>query len=51
MLNVDWQKNYFDHRLRHEREADEAWAYIRLNPVAKKLCVEADDWPFWWSPS
>jgi putative transposase len=46
---VRWQENYFDHRIRHDRESLETWVYIRRNPVAKGLCVVEDDWPWWWS--
>jgi len=44
-LNIDWQPNYFDHRLRSPKESDETWSYIRANPVCAALC----DWPWWWS--
>lgn len=47
---IKWQDNYFDHRIRNEKEADEAWWYIRRNPVVKGLCRSEDDWPWWWSP-
>jgi len=44
-LGIDWQPNYFDHRLRSPKESDETWSYIRANPVCAALC----DWPWWWS--
>lgn len=47
---VKWQTNFFDHRLRSEGEADEAWAYFGNNPVAKGLVARAEDWPWRWSP-
>ena len=43
---VRWQENYFDHRLRNERELSEKFDYILNNPVAKALCKSADDWPW-----
>jgi REP element-mobilizing transposase RayT len=46
---VAWQSNFFDHRIRHEKERDETWRYIRRNPVAKGLCASEEDWPFLWS--
>jgi REP element-mobilizing transposase RayT len=46
---VDWQTNYFDHRIRPEKEGNETWNYIRRNPIAKGLCVSEEEWPFWWS--
>src|SRR5664280_1155499 len=46
---VAWQPNYFDHRIRDDQEKEKTWQYIRLNPVAKGLCANEDDWTFWWS--
>jgi REP element-mobilizing transposase RayT len=48
---VQWQKNYFDHRVRNERESRETWEYICRNPVVKGLCAGEDDWRWRWSPS
>jgi len=45
-LRVQWQGNYFDHRIRNQGELDEKAAYIRLNPVRKNLCVREDAWPW-----
>jgi putative transposase len=46
-----WQENYFDHRIRNEKEAQETWLYIRRNPVVKGLCARVDDWPWWIAPA
>ena len=43
-LNIQWQGNYFDHRIRNEAEYLEKAAYIRRNPVVKGLCDEPEDW-------
>ena len=43
---VVWQNNYFDHRIRDEREFQLKAAYIRSNPVAKGLCLRPEDWPW-----
>ena len=48
---VNWQDNFFDHRIRQRKERDETWHYIRMNPVAKGLCSDEDKWPWWWSGS
>ncbi|MFT3867553.1 MAG: transposase [Nibricoccus sp.] len=48
---VKWQENFFDHRLRSEKQGDEKWWYIRRNPVVKDLCQTEDDWIWWWSPN
>jgi len=41
---VNWQGNFFDHRIRNKGEAAEKWHYIRLSPVVKGLCASEDDW-------
>jgi putative transposase len=46
---VRWQTNFFDHRLRSEQEADNAWVYLGENPVVKGLVARAEDWPWRWS--
>ena len=45
-LGLDWQENYFDHRLRSEESAEEKATYIRRNPVVSELCNQPDDWPW-----
>lgn len=46
---VNWQDNFFDHRIRNPQEAEEKWHYIRKNPVVKGFCVNENDWPWSWS--
>ena len=41
---VDWQRDFFDHRLRNDRELEEKACYILMNPVRKGLCARAEDW-------
>ncbi len=41
---IAWQDNFFDHRIRAEREFAEKFQYIERNPVAKGLCEAVDDW-------
>ena len=48
---IKWQEGYFDHRLRSQKEYSEKWSYIRQNPVVKNLCLCAEEWPWWWSPT
>lgn len=43
---IDWQDNYFDHRIRSDDEFQQKAAYIRRNPVAKGLCQRSEDWPW-----
>jgi putative transposase len=46
---IDWQKGFFDHRLRKEESFDEKAHYIRMNPVRKDLVTTPDQWPYVWS--
>ena len=47
-LGVKWQVNFFDHRVRSERELAETWSYVLRNPVAKGLCEKEEDWRWVW---
>ena len=42
---IKWQKGFFDHRLRCNKECDAKFLYVRLNPVRASLVINADDWP------
>jgi putative transposase len=48
---VEWQRDYFDHRLRSDESFDEKAHYIRMNPVRKGLVSRNEDWPYMWMPS
>jgi putative transposase len=39
-----WQKEFFDHRIRNERELERMQAYIEGNPVAAGLAPTPDDY-------
>jgi hypothetical protein len=41
---IDWQRNFFDHRLRHAESENEKVAYIRANPVRGGLVGPNDHW-------
>ena len=41
---VEWQRDFFDHRLRDHHELEENMGYILMNPVRKRLCEKAEDW-------
>ncbi|HEX7632022.1 MAG TPA: hypothetical protein VF388_07820 [Lacunisphaera sp.] len=45
-LQISWQENFFDHRIRDQHELKEKEAYIRRNPVVKGLCAKEADWPW-----
>jgi REP element-mobilizing transposase RayT len=49
-LGVQWQTNFFDHRIRNDHELGETWNYILRNPAAKGLCLVDSDWPWVWMP-
>ena len=50
-LGVDWQRDFFDHRLRNHHELEEKTSYILMNPVRKGLCERAEDWVWVYRPN
>ena len=42
---IQWQRLFFDHRLRGWESAAEKANYIRLNPVRAGLVSNPEDWP------
>jgi len=47
---LEWQANFFDHRIRSVAELEEKIRYVRLNPVRGGLIENEADWPWLWSP-
>ena len=45
-LGIDWQRDFFEHRLRDDDAFLEKCAYIRMNPVRKGLCATPEEWPY-----
>ncbi len=43
---VEWQRDFFDHRLRHDESYAQKAEYIRQNPVRMGLIERAEDWPY-----
>jgi REP element-mobilizing transposase RayT len=43
---IQWQRGFFDHRLRNQREVEEKADYILLNPVRANLVEEQAEWPW-----
>jgi putative transposase len=41
-----WQKQFFDHVLRHDESYAEKWQYVRHNPVRAGLAAAWQDWPY-----
>ena len=50
ITGVRWQRNFFDHRLRHGESLAEKFAYICQNPVRAGLIRSETDWPFIFIP-
>jgi REP element-mobilizing transposase RayT len=50
-LGVEWQRDFFDHRLRDHHELQEKTSYILMNPVRKGLCERMADWVWVYRPA
>jgi len=50
-IGVNWQRDFFDHRLRDHHELQEKTGYILMNPVRKGLCKRAEDWAWVYRPA
>jgi REP element-mobilizing transposase RayT len=47
---VQWQRDFFDHRLRDHHQSEQKTCYILMNPVRWGLCERAEDWPWVYRP-
>ena len=47
-VGIQWQRDFFDHRLRHDESRWEKEDYIWLNPVRAGLVKCREDWPYVW---
>ena len=45
-LNINWQRDFFEHRLRKEESFREKSDYVLANPVRAGLVDRAEDWPY-----
>ena len=45
---VEWQRDFFDHRLRKEESYREKSDYILANPVRAGLAMHREEWPYFW---
>ena len=45
---IQWQRDFFDHRLRGSESTSLKIRYISENPVRAGLVSKAEDWPFVW---
>lgn len=41
-----WQRDFWDTRLRGGENYHDKWEYVRQNPVRKGLIAKTDDWPY-----
>jgi REP element-mobilizing transposase RayT/mono/diheme cytochrome c family protein len=48
-LNIEWQRDFFDHRLRKEESYREKADYIRANPVRAGLVTQPEQCPYFWA--
>ena len=48
-LGIEWQRDFFDHRLRRDESFEEKAHYIRMNPVRGGLVSQVEDWPWVWA--
>jgi putative transposase len=46
LANLCWQRNFFDHRLRHSESSAQKFDYICQNPVRAGLIDSAETWPY-----
>jgi len=45
-LDIHWQRDFFEHRLRHDESRREKADYVLQNPVRRRLVAHDEDWPF-----
>ncbi len=44
-IGIQWQRSFFEHRLRHDESRRQKADYILENPVRKQLVSQAKGWP------
>jgi putative transposase len=47
---IAWQENFFDHRLRNDKNFQEKADYILQNPVRAGRVGDWKEWPYFWMP-
>ncbi len=50
-MGIEWQRDFFEHRLRSDESWREKADYILANPVRKGLVTEACQWPYVFLPN
>ena len=46
----DWQRDFWEHRVRDDESREEYGLYIFLNPYRAGLVKRSESWPWWWTP-
>ena len=47
---LDWQRDFFEHRLRNGEEIEPFGLYVFLNPYRAGLVSPRERWMHWWCP-
>jgi REP element-mobilizing transposase RayT len=47
---IEWQRDFFDHRLRGPHQLVEKMSYVLMNPVRRGLCARPEEWPWVFRP-
>jgi hypothetical protein len=50
-MGIEWQRDFFEHRLRSDESWREKANYILANPVRKGLVAEISQWPYVFFPN
>ncbi|MGA8659479.1 MAG: hypothetical protein WB586_25435 [Chthoniobacterales bacterium] len=50
-VGINFQREFFDHRLRKDESHDEKWRYIKMNPVRAGLIHDPEAWPYVYEPA
>ncbi len=45
-VGIEWQRDFFDHRLRNIESSEEKAAYVRQNPVRAGFVDDSVEWPY-----
>ena len=45
-LGIQWQRDFFDHRLRNYNEYVKKCSYVLNNPIRAGLCHSNEYWPY-----
>ena len=48
-FDIEWQRDFFDHRLRKDESYLEKADYIRANPARAGLIGQWEEWPYFWT--